>query len=127
MMTLSNPMMIALSMWLCGHDYKDMNAPLKLSTLLQCLRDLGILRGNQKQIERALKRTSIPATFPVREVGKWALIVLFVCKPSATWQASADGWIEKNRTLLIEKGALLPDATRYQLEVDYDHSPSITH
>ena len=111
-MTLSEPMIAALAMWLCAHDYKDMDAPLKLATLVQCLRDLGIVRGNQKQLGRALKRTTIPANFPVREVGKWALIVLSTCKPSANWLVTAETWIEKNRPLLIEKRALRPDAPR---------------
>jgi len=74
---------------------------------VQCLCDLGILRSRPKLIWRALKKTSIPATFPTREAAKRALAVLFVCCPSAHWQGIALAWVEANRPLLIEKRALL--------------------
>jgi len=96
----------ALALWLCAHDYTDMDAPLKLNTLVQCLCDLGVLRNPRKLIWRALNRTRIPATFPVREAAKRALVVLAVCHPSNHWQGTVTAWIDANRPLLIAKRAI---------------------
>jgi len=109
---LSNTMIAATVMWLVGNGHKDMNAKLKLSTLVQCYRELGILRGNPKQIWRQLNRTRIPANFPGTEVLRVALEIVFACRVSAHWQESAEKWIDDNRAMLIERRALDPEAPR---------------
>jgi hypothetical protein len=120
---LSEPMTAALVIWLVGHDHKDTNAMLELRTLVQCLYELGILRGSPKLTWRAIRRTETPACFPAREVTRWTLIVLMVCKPSKHWLDSAGAWIEANRELLIEKRALLPDAPSFHDMLNQNESP----
>ena len=110
--SLSTPMFIAVVIWLVGNNYKDMTAPMKLSTLVKCFQDLGILRSSPRQIWRRLNRTSVPATFPGLKFQENALCVLLACRPSAHWMSSAERWIDDNRDMLIANRALNPEAPR---------------
>lgn len=111
---LSEEMIIVIAIWLSGNGYtKDISTkPFKLSTLVTCFIELGILRSKPALIWRQLKRTSIPASFPASQWGEMALCVLGACRPSAHWQASAERWIDSNREKLIAVDALNPDAPR---------------
>ena len=109
-MRLSATMVAATVFWLVGNGYKDWNAQLKLSTLVQCYRELGILRGTPRQIWRQLNRHQVPARFVANAVTGVALEVIFACRVSPHWLTSAEKWIDDNRAMLIAQGALDPEA-----------------
>jgi hypothetical protein len=111
-LSLSTPMFIATVIWLVGNNYKDMTAPMKLSILVRCFIELGILRSSPAIIWRRLNRTSVPATFPGTKFQENALCVLLACRPSAHWMSSAERWIDDNRDMLIASRALNPEAPR---------------
>jgi hypothetical protein len=96
--TLNKNVVRAMVAWLVLNHHEDVAGTIKLSELVKCWVELGVIRATPTKIWNAVNKTMIPASFPVGEAAKWTMIIFIACSKYVfrNWEETALKWIEEN-------------------------------
>jgi hypothetical protein len=97
--TLNKNVIRAMVAWLVLNRHEDVEGTIKLSELVKCWVELGVLKATPTKIWNAVNKTLIPASFPVGECAKWTMIIFIACNKylRMNWEDQAMKWIENNK------------------------------